>query len=82
MSIEASYRRVTPEEFARLQSDSKAAASFFGKSLEDFDDPDQLLAEVQEQGSSDRYLTIGTDWHAVYAFVESFSSSCTHAIDK
>src|SRR5713226_6357083 len=24
----------------------------------------------------------GTDWHAVYAFVESFSSSCTPAIDK
>ena len=66
MSIEASYRRVTPQEFARLQSDTKAAESFFGTSLEDLDDPDKLLARIQEQESSDRYLGIGTDWHALH----------------
>ncbi len=52
MSIEASYRRVTPEEFTRLQGDPKAAESFFGTSLADLDDPEKLLAKMQEQGSS------------------------------
>src|SRR4051794_19539994 len=66
MSIEASYRRVTPAEFTRLQSDPKAAESFFGRSLEDLDDPEKLLAKMQEQGSSDHYLAIGTDWHALH----------------
>ena len=66
MSIEASYRRVTPQEFARLQSDAKAAESFFGTSIEDLDDPEKLLARMQEQESSDRYLGIGTDWHALH----------------
>ena len=66
MSIEASYRRVTPKEFTRLQGDPKAAASFFGTSLEDLDDPAKLLTKMQEQESSDRYLGIGTDWHALH----------------
>ena len=66
MSIEASYRRVTPEEFARLQGDAKAAESFFGTNLEDLDDPGKLMARMQEQESSDRYLGIGTDWHALH----------------
>jgi len=66
MSIEASYRRVTPKEFTRLHGDPKAAASFFGTSLEDLDDPAKLLARMQEQESSDRYLGIGGDWHALH----------------
>ena len=66
MSIEASYRRVTPAEFARLQGDKKAAESFLGTSLEDLDDPAKLLAKMQEQESGDRYLGIGTDWHALH----------------
>jgi hypothetical protein len=66
MSIEASYRRITPEEFKRLQADPKAAESFFGTSLDDLDDPEKLLARMQEQESTDRYLGIGTDWHALH----------------
>jgi hypothetical protein len=66
MSIEASYRRVTPQEFARLQGDPKAAESFFGTSLEDLDDPEKLLARMQEQESNDRFLGVGTDWHALH----------------
>ena len=66
MSIEACYRRITPAEFARLQADPKAAASFFGTDPEDLDDPEALLAKMQEQESSDRYLGIGTDWHALH----------------
>lgn len=66
MSIEASYRRITPEEFNRLQADPKAAECFFGTSLEDMSDPEKLLARMQEQESSDRYLNIGKDWHALH----------------
>jgi hypothetical protein len=66
MSIEASYRRVTPEEFTRLQANPKAAESFFGTSLDDLDDPEKLLARIQEQENSERYLGIGTDWHALH----------------
>ncbi len=66
MSIEASYRRVTPEEFARLQGDAKAAESFFGTNLEDLDDPEKLLVRMQEQESCDHYLNIGKDWHALH----------------
>lgn len=66
MSIEASYRRITPQEFARLQSDAQAAESFFGTRLEDLDDPERLVAMVQERESSDHYLGIGTDWHALH----------------
>lgn len=66
MSIEASYRRITPQEFTRLQSDAKAAESFFGTSLEDLDDPDKLMARMRERESSDRFLGIGTDWHALH----------------
>jgi hypothetical protein len=66
MSIEASYRRIKPDEFKGLQADPKAAESFFGTSLDDLDDPEKLLARMQEQESSDRYLGIGTDWHALH----------------
>jgi len=68
MSIEASYRRVTPRDFSKLQSDPKAASSFFGTNLDDLDldNPEALLAKMQEQESSNRYLGIGTDWHALH----------------
>lgn len=66
MSIEANYRRVTPDEVTRLQSDAKAAEAFFGNSPEDLADPEKLLARMQEQESSDRYLGIGTNWHALH----------------
>jgi hypothetical protein len=66
MSIEASYRRITPDEFTRLQADPKAAESFFGTSLDDLDDPEKLLARREEQESNGRYLRIGKDWHALH----------------
>jgi len=66
MSIEASYRRVTTEELAKLQADPLAASSFFGTNLDDWDNPGALLARMREQERSDRYLGIGTDWHALH----------------
>ncbi|MDB6030514.1 MAG: hypothetical protein JWM16_852 [Verrucomicrobiales bacterium] len=66
MSIEASYRRVTPDEFAHLQRDPEAAQSFFGTNLEDLENPESLIARLQEEESSDRYLSVGKDWHALH----------------
>jgi hypothetical protein len=66
MSIEASYRRVTAHELAKLQSDPKAASSFFGTNLDDLDNPEALLAKMQEREGSDRYLGIRGDWHALH----------------
>lgn len=58
MSIEASYRRITPSEFAQLKDDPQAAASYF---VTNFDDMEDL-----EESEEDRYLNIGTDWHALH----------------
>ncbi len=66
MSIEASYRRITPKEFMRLQEDPKSAASFLGTSLEDLDNPEELLAKMEDLEGSGRYLNIGKDWHALH----------------
>ncbi len=75
-SIEAVYRRVTPGEFARFQSDAKAAESFFNPSpeelvqqtlraLEEADNPEKLPAKTQEPEDV-RILIVGTVWHALH----------------
>ena len=66
MSIEAIYRRITPAEFVKLQNDPKAAASFFGCDVEALDNPEALLAKWEEQQDSERFLSIGKDWHALH----------------
>lgn len=78
MSIEGSYRRVTLQEFARLQRDPKAASSFFGTNLDDLDDPEALLAKMRVQESSDRYLGIGTDWHSLHFLLTGDSELGEH----
>jgi hypothetical protein len=80
MSIEGSYRRITPEEFTRLQEDPDAAASFFGTSLEDLDNPEQLLAKMEELESSGRYLSIGKDWHALHFLLTGDGELKPHAL--
>lgn len=66
MSIEGTYRRVTPKHFAKLKSDTKAAKSFFGLDIEDIDDPMEIAERMFRQMRSRRYLSIGTDWHALH----------------
>lgn len=66
MSIEASYRRVTPKQFAHLRSNAKAANAFFGLNLDDLDDPEELVERMLKQERSRRYLSIGTDWHVLH----------------
>lgn len=72
IAIEAIYRRVTPQEFARLQSDAKAAASYFSPSpeelvedlMKDLENP--LSTKMQAQESGHRLLYLGTAWHALH----------------
>ena len=85
--IEATYRRVTPEEFARLQSDAKAAMSFFNPSLEELLEetleahahPEKLPARREEQGSV-RILLIGTYWHALHFLLTGDSELKPHPL--
>ncbi len=77
-SLEAIYRRVTPEEFARLKSDAKTAESFFAPknmedllaevrhALEESVDPEGLLSPRKKQEGGHRYLFMGTDWHGLH----------------
>jgi hypothetical protein len=72
--IEAVYRRITPKEFARLQSDANAAKSFLARDQDEFLD-DLLQALLQDnnprnsradQQDDERFLFIGMDWHALH----------------
>jgi hypothetical protein len=76
MRVEAVYRRITPGEFARFQSDAKAAQSFFNPTpeemfeqvrhmLEEADNPEKSQAGTQEQEEV-RILLLGTAWHALH----------------
>src|SRR5262249_21626989 len=75
-SIEGIYGRVTPEEFARLQNDAKAAVCFYTQNLEELLEKTGRWEELADQEKSfvrrrkqDRgapYLFIGTDWHALH----------------
>lgn len=82
MSIEANYRRVTPEEFARLRSDPKTAELFFGTNLEELGNPQELLAGLQQQECSDRFLGIGKDWHALHFLLTGDGEVTPHRLPR
>ncbi len=90
-SVEAIYRRVTPEEFARLQSDAKAAESFFAPNpeellekvwheLEESADQEELRGRKREQEGGHRYLFLGTDWHALHFLLTGDSELKPHRL--
>jgi hypothetical protein len=80
MGIEASYRRVTTEEFEKLRADPESAASFFGTSLEDLDNPERLLAKMEELENSEYYLNIGKDWHMLHFLLTGDGELGEHAV--
>ena len=83
-SIETIYRGITPGRFARLQSVAKAAESYFAPNLEELvaelADPEKLRARRQEQGGGDRYLFMGTDWHALHFLLTGDSELESHPL--
>lgn len=68
MSIEASYRRIAPEEFEKLQIDPEAAAAYFGNDLDLLGEEDwekALLARADELAANEKHFDLGNDWHAL-----------------
>lgn len=66
MGIEASYRRITPSEWEKVQSLAVAEAAPSGYDLEEayleFAHSDELM-------SSNRYMSIDKEWHALHALL-------------
>ena len=65
MGIEASYRRVTREEWRRLNDDPEYARDYFGCAFDEEDDA-AIDAYFEALESSDRYLDIHKDWQAIH----------------
>ena len=63
MSITASYRRFTPDEFQKFQDDPKAAAAVGLVNLEFLEDDFDYQADLEQKG---RYLDIDRQWHALH----------------
>ncbi|MEH1922607.1 YfbM family protein [Nostoc sp.] len=77
MGITASYKRITPQKFAEIQNDTKAAESFFKLNLDnlvfDFTNPQAMIAQRQEQRSNKRDFSLD-DWHALHFLLTGESS--------
>lgn len=66
MGIEASYRRINAEEWGQLQRLLQTC-----QTLDGFERYEAYagIADSDELRSSDRYLTIDKDWHALHALL-------------
>ena len=67
MGIEASYRRINPAEWDKLQQlfKNRIRRSMAWTVYEAYAN----IADSDELRSSDRYLTIDKDWHALHALL-------------
>jgi hypothetical protein len=63
MGIEASYRRVTPDEFEKLHSDAVYASIYFGDDLET---DEEIHTYFEALRSNDRYLDLDKYWQSLY----------------
>ncbi|MEH1828554.1 MAG: DUF1877 family protein [Nostoc sp.] len=63
MGIEASYRRITPQEFERLQNEVAYAGVYFGDDLET---DEEIYAYFETLRNSDRYLDIDKYWRSLH----------------
>jgi hypothetical protein len=66
MGIEASYRRINAGEWDRLQQLQQSNPALDGFDLYE---AYASIADSDELRSSDRYLTIDKDWHALHALL-------------
>ncbi len=63
MGVEASYRRITPQEFEKLHSDAAYASIYFGHDLETDED---ICTYFDALRSTDRYLDLDKYWQSLY----------------
>ena len=77
MGIEASYRSITAAEWAQLQPFVEADAEHdeWGEGYEAYAN----IADSDELRSSDRYLSIDQDWHALHVLLTGDMSSSPEA---
>jgi hypothetical protein len=66
MGIEASYRRINAGEWNQLKQLQESASSLDGFDLYE---AYATIADSDELRSSDRYLTIDKDWHALHVLL-------------
>jgi Domain of unknown function (DUF1877) len=66
MGIEASYRRINAGEWERLKQLQQSSAALDGFDLYE---AYATIADSDELRSSDRYLTIDKDWHALHVLL-------------
>jgi hypothetical protein len=66
MGIEASYRRINAAEWDQLQQLAESSQTLPG---EDLYEAYAGIADSDELRSSDRFLTIDKDWHALHALL-------------
>jgi hypothetical protein len=68
MGIEASYRRLSPDDFRALQVNPQAADAYFGHAREDGDEgyENYIDAYFDRLHASDRYLDIDKDWAGLH----------------
>jgi hypothetical protein len=74
VGIQASYRRLSQEEFERLIQDPEYADAYFGFNIHD-EDMEAREAYRQQLEESGRYLDIGKDWDAIHFLVTGLAAS-------
>ncbi|GAB4207232.1 MAG: hypothetical protein Fur006_64980 [Coleofasciculaceae cyanobacterium] len=79
MGIEASYRRITPEEFERLHSDADYANIYFGYDLET---DEEIYAYFEALEASDRYLDLDKHWRALHFLLTGAFPYESHSTDE
>lgn len=74
MGIQASYRRLSQEDFERLIRDPEYADEYFGFSIhnEDIEAREAYRQKLEESG---RFLDIGKDWDAIYFLATGIAAS-------
>jgi hypothetical protein len=66
MSIEASYRRVSPAKFSKLTAEPEAALFTLQPLLRFPDDPEKSLAHMRAEEDSGLVFRLGKEWHALH----------------
>lgn len=77
MSIRASYKRITPQEFFEVQNNPELAKSIFEYDLlEDVDltDVEAIAAKFQERKANPHYFSLEKEWHSLHFLLTGNSS--------
>jgi hypothetical protein len=74
VGIQASYRRISPDEFEKLIRDPDYADEYFGFNIHD-EDVEAQEAYRERLAESGRFLDIGKDWDAIHFLATGLAAS-------